>query len=164
MSFEKPADDLRPKWLRGVQAEGTTQGTLTVGDKAYSYTLVRAGLEPRLPYTVGFPQNNALFVSVEADEFDRPHVMTHEIREQTDFFNLPEEERCQTSLKAELADVRAQASEVYSAYLNRRLKFFEALVNYYSDPVQAATKTPEFVKGLQASLEYLREETASLSV
>ena len=160
MIFEKPTDP-RPKWLQNVQAEGTAQGNITVGNKEYSYTLVRAGLEPRLPYTVGFSDNNTLFVSIEADMFDRPHVMTHEVREKTNFANLPEEERCPASLKAELIDVQAQAPEMYSEYTRRRLNFFEALVSYYSDPAQAAAKTPAFISGLQASLDYLRKEVAS---
>jgi hypothetical protein len=156
MTEQSPrAHDARPAWLIKVQAPGSAQGNLDVDGTPYTYTIVRAGLAPGLPYSVGFPTEAALMVSEDTPEEYRPFVLSHEIREKTRFAALPEEDRCRAALEAELEDVRVQAPDIYSTYLADRKAFFDALVSLYEQPEQAAAVTPEFIQGIQASRDFL---------
>lgn len=149
--------DPRPDWLKSVQAEGTQPGTLDVDGEQYMYTVVKAGLAPGLPYAVGFPADTALMISEDVPEDDRPFIMGHEVREKKNkrILGLPEEQRCQASLEAEIADVRAKAPERADAYIAGRRDFFDALVTFYGQPKQAEAVTPQFIQGIQASRAHL---------
>ncbi len=151
---ERPSIDARPQWLRNVQAEGTKPGGFVVDGKPYTFTLVRPGLAP-LPYTVGFPDVSALFISVDVPEERRPLIMAHEIREKTKFADLPEEERCKASLKNELEDAKNVLGDGFSQYVTDRRDFFNALVSLYGQPEQQEAVTPEFRQAIQASRDYL---------
>ena len=147
----------RPTWaemLRKMQAEGTQPGELIVDGKPYKFTLVRAGLAP-LPYAVGFPEESALFISVDVPEERRPLILAHEVRETTTFSDLPEEQRCRASLEVELEDARNALGDDYPQYLSDRTEFFKELVSLYEQPEQQAAKSPEFRLGIQAASDYL---------
>lgn len=146
--------DTRPDWLKNVQAEGTQPGELVVDGKPYHFTLVRPGLAP-LPYAVGFPNEFALFISVDVPEERRPLIMTHEVREKTKFAELPEEERCKASLEAELEDAKSALGEGFNQYAVDRRDFFHALVALYEQPEQQQAQTQEFRSAIQASRDYL---------
>lgn len=146
--------DVRPDWLKNVQAEGTQPGELLVDGKPYQFTLVNPGLAP-LPYAVGFPVESALFISIDVPEERRPLIMTHEVREKTRFMDLPEEERCKASLEAELEDARNALGDGFNQYAADRRDFFNALVALYEQPEQQQAVTPDFRKAIQASRDYL---------
>lgn len=146
--------DTRPGWLKNVQAEGTQPGVLDVDGKPYQFTLVRPGLAP-LPYAVGFPDESALFISVDVPKERRPFIMSHEVREKTRFSDLPEEERCKASLSAELEDAKSSLGDGYSQYLSDRTAFFNALVSLYKQPEQQKAVTQEFRNAIQASRDYI---------
>lgn len=154
---EQSPVDPRPKWLIGLQAEGTEPGTLDVDGAQYMFTIVRPGLAEGLPYAVGFPEDTALMISEDVPVEDRPFIMGHEVREKKNkrILGLPEEQRCQASLEAEIADVRARAPERAQAYIAGRRDFFDALVTFYQKPEQAAAVTPQFLQGIQASRAHL---------
>lgn len=156
MSNEGQPKDIRPDWLKNVQAEGTQPGQLVVDGKPYQYTLVKPGLAP-LPYAVGFPDDSALFISVDVPAERRPLIMGHEVREKTRFTKLPEEQRCKASLKAELEDARNTLGEGFIRYASERKDFFDALVSLYEQPEQQNAVTQEFRNAIQASRDYLNE-------
>lgn len=162
MSSERQLVDPRPDWLISAQAENTQPQILEIDGQEYVYTIVKAGLAPGLPYTVGFPQENALMISVNTAELDRPHIMAHEVREKTLFADIPEEERCVASLLTELDDVHQQQPENYRKYIQERRNFFDALVDFYEqNPEQSAAKTTEFLQGIRYSRNLLRLFTAA---
>src|SRR5260370_28638946 len=122
----------RPDWLIAAQEPGTSLETLTVESKAYLYTLVRSDLNPALPYTVGFPHPEALFISSDVNSEYRELILGHEIRERTVMFHLPEEERCISSLQIELTEALNKLGVTeYICYMRSRRAFFRALVNNY---------------------------------
>lgn len=106
-----------------------------------------------LPYTVSFRSENALFVSEDAPEPLR--VMTHEVREKTQFTDLPGSERCLAALQAELEEVMREIPDQYSKYVKDRSAFFDALVTLYEDPKEASAVTQEFIEGIHKSRDYL---------
>ena len=155
--------DPRPKWLIGVQAEETQPATIEVDGATFIYTVVRPGLEPRLPYVIGFPSQDALFISADVPEEYRRFILAHEIRETT-FGQLPEEERCLAALKAELDEVQKALPDKYESYVHGTVQengfegrrgFFRALVKLYEDPKQQAAKSQQFIEGIQKSQTYL---------
>ncbi len=154
MSNETRPTDARPKWLKNVQAEGTQPDVLDVDGKPYQFTLVRSGLAP-LPYAVGFPDESALFISVDVPEERRPLIMTHEVREKTRFVELPEDQRCKASMEAELEDAKRILGEGYAQYATDRRDFFNALVALYEQPEQQQAVTQEFRNAIRASRDYL---------
>jgi hypothetical protein len=147
--------DSRPDWLKNVQAEGTKPGELVVDGKPYQFTLVRTGLAP-LPYTVGFPNESALFISVDVPEERRPLIMTHEVREKTTFAELPEAERCKAALEAELKDAKDTLGDGFRQYATDRRDFFNALVALYEQQEQRQAVTEGFRIAIQTSRDYLK--------
>lgn len=147
--------DPRPDWLKNVQAAGTKPGELTINGQAYPYTIVRKGLAP-LPYTVGFPNPNALFISEDVPEDRRSLIMTHEVKEKTVFETLPEEARCEAALKAELADAKTILGDGYTSYARDRRDFFSELVTLYDQPEQQKAVSEQFRTGIKSSSDYLR--------
>lgn len=120
----------------------------------HQFTLVRTGLAP-LPYAVGFPNDSALFISVDVPEERRPLIMTHEVREKTRFVDLPEDQRCRASLEAELDDARSTLGDGFGQYAVDRRDFFTALVALYERPEQQEVVTQEFRNAIQVSRDYL---------
>ena len=154
-----PPVDTRPSWLKNVQAEGTKPGTINVDGKPYMFTLVKPGLAPSLPYAVGFPDESALFISVDVPESHRPLIMSHEVREKTRFSKLPEDERCKASLQTELENARAALPDGYTEYVNSRRSFFDALVSFYGQPDQQTAVTDQFRQAIGASRDYLHSSS-----
>lgn len=148
--------DVRPDWLKNIQAEDTQLGELIVDGKPYQFTLVRPGIAP-LPYAVAFPDESALFISIDVAEERRPLIMAHEVREKTKFAELPEEERCKASLEAELEDAGKTLGDGFNQYVADRRDFFNALVALYEQPEQQQAVTQEFRNAIQASRDYLVE-------
>lgn len=153
--IEGQPSDIRPNWLKNVQAEGTKPGELTINGQSYPFTVVRRGLAP-LPYTVGFPNPNALFISEDVPEDRRSLIMTHEVREKTVFKTLPEEARCEAALKAELSDAKAILGEEFPSYARDRRDFFGELVTLYDQPDQQKAVSEEFRLGIKSSSNFLR--------
>lgn len=150
--------DTRPSWLKGAQAEEGRPGTITVDGVSYQYTLVRRGLSLDLPYVVGFKLADGsenLFISEDVPEQYRPFIISHEIREERKFFNLPEEERCRVALEDELSSVKNSMPERYQEYLAQRMAFFDSLAALYEQPRQAKEKSPQFIQGIRASRDVL---------
>lgn len=152
---EQNPNDPRPDWLVGVQAEGTQIQTIEVDGLQHFFTVVRAGLAPDLPYAVGFSSEEALLISEDVPVEERGFILAHEVREKNRFGNLPEEERCLSSLKVELEDANSQAPDTFGDYILRRKAFFDALIEFYKKPEQAVTKNPEFIVGINSSRDYL---------
>lgn len=149
--------DMRPGWLVNGQIKDNPVRQLVVGGTPYEYTVVRSGMEPRLPYVVGFDPKRGIppFIDEAVPEVDRKYILSHEIREQTLLQERPEIGRCVESLQAELTEVEADRPEELRVYAEGRSHFFDALVEYYKDPQQRATKSPAFLQGLDRSQEYL---------
>ncbi len=149
--------DIRPGWLVSSQVKDNPVRQLVVGGTPYEDTVVRKGMEPRLPYVVGFDSKKGIppFIDESVLEVDRKYILGHEIREQTTLQERPEIDRCIESLKTELTEVEADRPEELRAYAESRSHFFDALVELYKDPQQRATKSAEFLQGLDRSQEYL---------
>lgn len=157
MSLQRNEDspiDSRPKWLRDVQAEGTQPGSIEIDGKTYQFTLVKTGLAP-LPYTVGFPGESALFISINVPEERRPLILGHEVRENIRFPEISEEKRCKASLELELEDAKIALGDEYGQYVIDRRNFFGALVDLYEQPEQQKATTPQFRDAIRASRDFL---------
>lgn len=155
------ADD-RPQWLINIQSPGTSPSQLEVDGKTYTYTTIKSGLEPELPFAVGYPTDTALMIAEDAPEAYVPFVLTHEVRENNRFKDLPKEVRCLAALEAELDDVKTQAPDLYEVYVKDRYAFFKALVRLYENPDQATAVTVEFILGIQKTKDYLEDLVAHL--
>lgn len=154
--------DTRPPWLKGIQAEGTTLGTLTVDGKNIPYTIVRKGLTSDLPYALGHNGRDGkhLFISLEAPEEYRPFIMAHEIRHEESFPELPEAEKCKAAIGRELEDVRKDLPGKYDDYVSQRATFFDALVLFYeNNPEQLAAKPAGFLEGIKSARSFLHSAT-----
>lgn len=155
--------DRRLSYISGNQAEGTQLQHLDVDGKDFPYTIVQRGHRGNLPFGLGFPDEFSLFITEEVSDVENetgltivPFVLAHEVRETTRFADLPEERRCPEALKLELEEVKEASPEKYNLYIVKRLEFFEPLIEYYDDPENAATKTPQFIRGIHASRNHLR--------
>jgi hypothetical protein len=148
--------DPRPEWLINAQAEGTQVEKIVVDGKEYPYTVIKEGLAVGLPYGIGGqPAENTLMISEDAPKEYVPYILAHEIREYTALLDIPENERCRESLKAELEDVKTEKPDRYQAYVNQRADFFDALITLYELPEQKATKSEQFLQGIKSSRDYL---------
>lgn len=156
----------RPDWLTAVQV-GTNSVALPIREKTYFYTLVKPGLEKRLPYTVGgHIVDNSLFISVDVPEDFRPHILGHEISHDTILRDMPPGNACLEALKLELKEAKEILHGRFALYLYGkkevdgfagRIEFFNALVELYKDPDQAAARGPAFVEGVNRASAYLNE-------
>lgn len=155
-SQQKSGLDRRPDWLLNIQTKNNPMGSLVVDGKSYKYTVVKAGLSGILPYIVGYPNDDSIFISEDAPEDYRDYILTHEIREKTKFSSLPATDRCRAALIEELNDVKTNLPDRYAGYLVSRGAFFDALVILYEDPQQRAAVTPEFIQAISTSRDYLR--------
>lgn len=155
MTERVTSDDPRPSWLISAQAPGSQIERLEVDGQPYAYTIIKAGLAPGLPFAVGYPSDEALMISEDSPEDYRRFILSHEVREKNRFADLPESERCRAALQAELSDVQEESPEGYTGYLIDRAGFFDALIELYKQPAQAAAVTPGFIEGIQASRDYL---------
>ena len=81
--------------------------------------------------------------------------MSHEVREKTKFAELPEEQRCKSSLEAELEDAKNSLGDRYAQYVIDRRDFFIALVALYEQPEQQQAVTQNFRNAIQLSRDYL---------
>lgn len=148
--------DTRPDWLKDAQADGTDVQWLGVDGIPYDYTVVKAGLEPALPYTVSF-RNGILFISEDVPELYRHHILAHEVFEETILLSTLREERCLLSLMRELEEVQADPAIDFAEYLRDRSLFFDALVTYYEErPEQLAARGPGFLESIKKSQRFLR--------
>ena len=96
----------RPDWLTAVQV-GLNPVALPLKEKTYFYTLVKANLEKRLPYTVGSHiVDNSLFISEDVPVDFRPFILRHEIFHDTTLRDTPPENACLEALKLELKEAR----------------------------------------------------------
>jgi hypothetical protein len=156
MTEQQPPDN-RPSWLINIQAVDTHPMPVTIDGVAYQYTIVKKGLVQELPYAVGFPSDDILMISEDVPIEERVFILTHEVREKKKFDDLPQEQRCKAALQQELDDVKMEHPERYQEYVLRRKDFFDSLVNFYQQAVQAQAVTPELRTGIQSSRDYLHE-------
>lgn len=150
--------ETRPAWVVNNQAEGTHPGILEVDGIPYQFTIVNASIATGLPYAAAYNPEKGIPLIITDNvplEF-RPFIMTHEVREQTAFPDLPEDKRCTVALVRELQDVRAQEPTMFDDYLENRRDFFEALVVYYENPQQAAAVTESFLRGLKGARDVIQ--------
>ncbi len=155
---------VRPGWLTAVQV-GPNPLMLSLREKTYVYTLVRPKLEKRLPYTVGgHIADNSLFISSDVPEDFRPFILGHEIYHDTTLAGVPPEEACVEAVKLELAEAKEALGDRFNLYLYGkqesdgfagRVEFFNALVQFYKDPKEAAARGPAFVEGINKAYIYL---------
>lgn len=154
----------RPDWLTAVQV-GPNPATLPIRGKTYFYTLVKANLEKRLPYTVGgHIADNSLFISEDVPADFRPFILRHEIFHDTILRDMPPENACVEALKLELEEAREALRDRYPIYLygkkevdgfSGRIEFFNALAELYQDPEQAKARGTAFVEGVKRACDYL---------
>jgi hypothetical protein len=145
----------RPEWLVKVQAEGTQLQLVQIDGQQYQYTIVKKGLASGLPYAVGYPADSALMISEDVPQIERLYILAHEVREKKRFGDLPEHERCKTSLQLELGDFQRDHPQEYEGYVLRRLAFFDALVKLYKNPDQQKAVSLDFQIGIQNARDYL---------
>ena len=166
MTSEQTPVDARPTWLRNIQVPNTTVLSLLVDNKNYSYTVVKKGLAPQLPYAVGGNVGDGtLFISEEVDPEFAPYILKHEVRHTTKYANVPPQEACLLALRDELREVAEEHPERYIEYLigkpdengkGGRRAFFNALVEFYKDPAQQAARGGEAVEGINRANEYIQ--------
>jgi len=120
-------------------------GKLIFGTQKVLYTVLKKELALELPWFLGYPEGEHLFISEEVPEvFVRPQLI-HEVVEFTQLKGEPW--RCLLALQIELANVPDEFKKEYIPY---RKNFFANLIKYYE-----TSWDEEFKDEIKASYEFL---------
>jgi len=128
------------EFIESAKALKIRSATAHIGSRYCDYDITSKTFEPRVPYFVGYPDRRYLFISEEVPEEFHPAVLAHELwcaRQK----GRGDPDHCRHAAVHELLYVPNRA---FKAYLDMRLKTFEALVELYgscgdTDFVRAAT-------------------------
>ncbi len=143
----------RPQWLLNVEVDSSE---ITVDGEVYPYVIVKDGLEPSLPYTLGYVGAEVPFISVNVSRKYHRHILGHEIRHKTRYKDLTEEEACLKALEDELQDVKAALPHEYRDYIHERRVFFDKLVEFYETHEEQLKARPAgFLEGLIKARDHL---------
>ena len=155
-------NDTRPQWILDMQAPGTEPVSIIIDGQEYKYTIVDNQIEQNsMPYVVGFTADGFLMISQKVPALEKTFILSHEVREQKNFLNLPQEQRCLAALQQELKDFQNEFPSEYDNYLQKRYEFFNALASYYQNQQRIGQVTPEFLKGIISSRDFLHAVSAS---
>ena len=153
MSDNETPENAQASWLKPFEKEVSS---IEVDGEEYHYTLVDMekvrAISGGLPYVVGHPTPDALFISDNVPAEFRPLILAHEIRHKTTFKDDPEEAQCKRAMEKELRDAnRKLAPTQYKEYLLQRGQFFDQLVAHYESKEHRDEVSDGFREGIKSA-------------
>lgn len=133
------------EFITKAKASAIGHGTIEMIGRKYSYDILPADFEPRVPYFVGYPKGEYFFLSAEVPQDFREALLRHELwchrqKERGDT------EHCRHAAVYELIYV---PKDRFKEYYEMRIKMFDALLELYKE-------SEDFVRTATASRDQFR--------